>query len=105
MNHGTVSLCVIALFSLSGAGCDDPPPPDPNAIVIGALLPFTGDQAASGINLELAALLAAEQINDLGGVGGRPIRIVSRDTHTDLDRGRAALEDLLNEGAVAILGP
>jgi ABC-type branched-subunit amino acid transport system substrate-binding protein len=73
--------------------------------VIGALLPYTGENAAAGTNLERAMRLAAERINDAGGVAGRRLRVVPYDTHSDRDRGEQAARQLVAEGAVAIVGP
>jgi neutral amino acid transport system substrate-binding protein len=79
--------------------------PPGDAIKIGALLPFTGDIAAEGANIERAILAVFDQVNEVGGIAGRPLWLVSRDTHSDLERGFDAARELLDEGVVAILGP
>src|SRR4051812_36024984 len=75
-------------------------------IPIGALLPFTGELAASGTTLERAVLMAMDSINAVGGVAGQPLRLVSRDTHSTLDRGLAAGGELVDgEQVFAVIGP
>jgi ABC-type branched-subunit amino acid transport system substrate-binding protein len=79
--------------------------PDESGIEIGLLVPFTGSTSATASNLEEAAFFAADQINEAGGIEGQHVRIVSRDTHSDVARGIAAAKALANEGAVAVIGP
>ena len=63
-------------------GCvDDPTQVPVDAVRIGALLPFSGDLAASGINLERALLTAAENVNARGGIGGREVAIIAVDSN------------------------
>lgn len=96
----------VAWAGLGLAACvAHPPPPAPDSIAIGALLPFTGDLAASGNNLERGILWAVESINSAGGIHGRPVRVISRDTHSDVERGLQAVSELLDEGVLAIVGP
>jgi ABC-type branched-subunit amino acid transport system substrate-binding protein len=79
---------------------------DEDAIVIGAVLPFTGEDATIGQNLEQAMLLAVEDVNRAGGVNGRRIRLMSRDSNSGSDRGLQSLLELLYEKQVAYLvGP
>ena len=79
---------------------------DPDdAVTIGLLLPFTGSSAATGSNFERAVLMAAERVNDAGGVQGKLIRIVARDTHSEVGRSRTSVRELISEGAVAVIGP
>lgn len=75
-------------------------------ILIGAVLPFTGAQAAEGSNQERAILLALEQLNDAGGIDGRKLRLLARDSHSSIERGLAAATELLESGRVnGLLGP
>ena len=66
---------VAILMMLVGlAGCINPvDPAGKNAARIGALVPFTGDLAVSGINIERALILAAEAATRSGGIGGKPV--------------------------------
>jgi ABC-type branched-subunit amino acid transport system substrate-binding protein len=94
------------LLFAAAAGCVDPAKhPDPNSIQVGALLPFTGDMAASGVNIERSLLMAAERINEAQGVAGRKIHVVSVDA-PDMQRGMAAAQELLEQPRMmGIFGP
>lgn len=85
------------------AGCGAAPVDKSNDIVVGALLPFTGILGATGINLEQALIMAVEAINK-SSVSGRQIRLVSRDTHSQVTIGTKAAYELIDAGAVAVIG-
>ena len=97
-------LCV-ALPVMAGGCIETNSPKDDDAIQIGALLPYTGDMAASGVNLERALLMAEEQVNRAGGVAGRDLSVVARNG-ADLDHGLASAEALLaRPQLMTVLGP
>ncbi|WP_437930495.1 ABC transporter substrate-binding protein [Sorangium sp. So ce291] len=86
----------MGLASLPSVSCSPTAPVHPeNAVVLGALLPFSGSESAIGHNLEQAMLLAIEDLNAAGGLDGRPFDIVSRDSHSSSDRGWDQLLALL----------
>ncbi|MGK3964692.1 ABC transporter substrate-binding protein [Sorangium sp. So ce118] len=86
----------MGLASLASVSCSPTAPVHPeNAVILGALLPFSGSESAIGRNLEQAMLLAIEDLNAAGGLDGRPFDIVSRDSHSSLDRGLDQLLALL----------
>jgi ABC-type branched-subunit amino acid transport system substrate-binding protein len=83
-------LALALLFALGG--CDEisskispkeePPSPMPSIEIlnIGVFVPLKGESAPSGESLLNGLAMAAEEINAAGGVLGRPIRLVVRDT-------------------------
>ncbi|MCP4136226.1 MAG: ABC transporter substrate-binding protein [bacterium] len=79
-----------------------------NPIKIGLLSPL-GDFYAWAESINLAAFLAAEEINNAGGLTisgvNHDIELVIRDTSGSTSKGLAAIEDLYNEGVRIILGP
>ncbi len=82
------------------------PPTSENGYLVGALLPFTGGLAASGTNLEHALLMAAEALNAAGGVGGKKVQVIVRDSGTSTTEGLAAATDLIaNVHVHALVGP
>lgn len=97
-------IAVCALL-LAACGCAPTDETEQGGIVIGLLLPFTGSASATASNLERATLYAADRINAGGGIDGTKVRVVSRDTHSDLARGLAGAEELADAGAVAVIGP
>ncbi len=105
--HGMRPSLFVGLVSLLSASCSSAEPGHPaNAVVIGAILPFSGRESAIGGNLEKAMLLAVEDLNAAGGLDGRPLHIVSRDSHSSVDRGFNPLLELLHTEQVDYLvGP
>jgi ABC-type branched-subunit amino acid transport system substrate-binding protein len=102
-------LALGALLSLPLAatlGClEREQPPSQEGIRLGALLPYTGELAASGHGIEQGMILAVEDINLAGGIAGEPLVLDFQDTHSDLARGEASAHRLFDGGVSAILGP
>jgi ABC-type branched-subunit amino acid transport system substrate-binding protein len=99
-----------ALLSLPLAagtlGClETEDPPARTGLRLGALLPYTGELAASGHGIEQGMILAVETVNRSGGVAGESLVLDFQDTHSDLARGKASAERLLDRGVSAIIGP
>jgi ABC-type branched-subunit amino acid transport system substrate-binding protein len=77
-----------------------------NAIMVGALLPFSGEQAAVGFNMEQAVSLAIADVNAAGGVNGRPLYLVSRDSNSGSDAGYKQVKSMIyNQKIIYLLGP
>ncbi|WP_242515613.1 ABC transporter substrate-binding protein [Sorangium cellulosum] len=97
----------MGLASLLSASCSPTAPDRPeNAVVVGALLPFSGSESAIGRNLEQAMLLAVEDLNAAGGLDGRPFDLLSRDSHSSSERGLGQLLELLYTDRVDyLIGP
>jgi branched-chain amino acid transport system substrate-binding protein len=99
--------CVI----LKSEDCDQitGDPSDDDAIIIGSLFSTKGAQAATNIQRQQSAMLAVNQINDVGGIPGtgpgtsRKLVLVSCDETTDLRRAGRHLVDELK--VPAIVGP
>lgn len=74
-------------------------------IKIGTLIDATGDLAAFGPPIVLATDLAALLINESGGIDGRPIEMIHRDSGTSPQIGTDAASALVNvDGVEAIVG-
>ena len=102
---------VLAVIIMGCGGDSDPPatssekggrPQD--AIKIGFLGPLSGDNASSGTDLLNAATLAADEINEAGGVLGRQIELVPVDDACDPATATAAAEKMLGAGIVGVTG-
>jgi ABC-type branched-subunit amino acid transport system substrate-binding protein len=87
------------------AGCGATDTPSKPKITVGLLLPYTGDEAATTVNFEQAALYAADRINRAGGVQGHAIRIIGGDTHSQVGPSEASLSGLIAAGASLVIGP
>ncbi|MGP3683470.1 ABC transporter substrate-binding protein [Streptomyces sp. IBSNAI002] len=86
--------------SHSGAEGTDGP-----SVRIGALVPLTRPGwVEAGRHLLAGLELAAREVNDAGGIGGRPLELVVRDTAADPRRAEAAVDELAGLGVAALAG-
>lgn len=101
MARRPVSLLCAAVLALGGVGCTG----SKGDVVIGVVGPLSGPLAFVGEAQRRGAEIAADAINEEGGIGGRKIRLAVRDD-ADFSRINGILRDLtLREKAVAIVGP
>ncbi|MEU9170857.1 ABC transporter substrate-binding protein [Streptomyces sp. NPDC048420] len=76
-----------------------------NAILIGALAPLTPPGwVQAGRHLLAGLQLAVDEVNDTGGIHGRPLELVVRDTAADPGRATAAVNELAALGVTALAG-
>jgi len=99
------SLATLGSCLLTLAGCSSQTPDQTDSVTIGLLLPFTGADSATSSNFERATLFAAKRVNEAGGIDGKPLRVVSQDTHSELDRGERSAQWLIDAGAKVVVGP
>ncbi len=109
---------IAVLVALALAGCKEAatvispktetPPSSPTPVEVlnvGVFLPLKGEMQASGESMLNGLILAAEEVNAAGGVLGRPVRLVVRDTRSQADRVAKAVSDLITEDkAVCVIG-
>ncbi|MEU8513525.1 ABC transporter substrate-binding protein [Kitasatospora sp. NPDC048722] len=78
---------------------------DGSPIRIGALAPLARPGwVEAGRHLLAGLELAAREVNDAGGIGGRPLELLVRDTAADPERAEAAVDELAGLGVVALAG-
>lgn len=78
---------------------------DGSSIQIGALVPLTRPGwVESGRHLLAGLELAVREVNDAGGIAGRPLELVVRDTAADPQRAAAAVDELARLGVAALAG-
>lgn len=65
---------------------------------------ITGVPGLPAINLPNGARAAAAYVNENGGIGGRPIEIVSCDSKFDPGASRACAQDAVAQNALAVIG-
>ena len=74
-------------------------------IQIGALAPLTPPGwAEAGAHLLAGLTLGVSDVNDAGGVDGRPLELIVRDTAADPEKATAAVGELAGLGVVAVTG-
>ena len=75
------------------------------AIRIGALVPLSRPGwVEAGQHLLAGLELAVHDVNDAGGIQGRPVELMVRDTAADPQRATAAVDELAGLGVVALAG-
>ncbi|WP_255205446.1 ABC transporter substrate-binding protein [Actinomadura sp. BRA 177] len=79
--------------------------PDGSSVRIGALAPLTRPGwVEAGRHLLAGLELAAREVNDAGGIAGRPLELVVRDTAADPQKAAAAVAELARLGVAALAG-
>lgn len=76
-----------------------------NVVKIGVLTDRSSAAAATVVWAEAGAELAVQEINAAGGINGKKIQLVYRDTASDSANVAQKATELVAEGVVAILGP
>ncbi|WP_420834323.1 ABC transporter substrate-binding protein [Streptomyces yunnanensis] len=78
---------------------------DGSSVQIGALVPLTRPGwVEAGQHLLAGLELAVDEVNDAGGIVGRPLELVVRDTAADPQRAAAAVDELARLGVAALAG-
>ena len=70
------ALTTLAMPSIVRAQAKDP-------IKLGTAMPLTGSQAGYGADFIVGMRMAAKDVNDAGGIAGRPVEILALDTQAD----------------------
>jgi len=73
-------------------------------IRLGLNYPSTGNYKSEGLELRRGAILAAEQINQGGGVLGRPLELVSLNSAARAEKAQANVERFASQGAAMVFG-
>ena len=97
--------CLLVALTLGAASCGSDAEPAADVISVGVLLSYTGHLTADSINSERALLMAIEAANQAGGVGGRPLRMVARDTGSDPGKVGERARELVDAGVAVVIGP
>jgi ABC-type branched-subunit amino acid transport system substrate-binding protein len=80
-------------------------PTDRLPVRIGALVPLTRPGwVAAGGHLLAGLELAVREVNEAGGIAGRPLELVVRDTAANPQRAAAAVDELVRLGVAALAG-
>ncbi|HET6714504.1 MAG TPA: ABC transporter substrate-binding protein [Actinomycetota bacterium] len=97
-------LALVATVAIATAACSTgPTDPGGDTIAVGAVYPLSGSQGQGGIDEHRGTLLAAQLVNEGGGVDGRTIEIVSTDVSA-AEAAPGAVEDLHADGIDIVLG-
>lgn len=103
MGRRMVVLATLCLLGVPQAAAAQASPP---SIKIGNLITLTGPNSTPGVGIDRGMRLAVEQFNRAGGVHGRKIEVITRDTQGDPTKAvNAALEMINKEHVDFIAGP
>jgi ABC-type branched-subunit amino acid transport system substrate-binding protein len=91
------------LAAVGALGCGDTAPGP--TIPIGLMLSYSGQLAANSINSERAFRMAIESVNAAGGIEGRQLRVMARDTRSDPLKVSLPARELLDAGVAVFVGP
>src|SRR5699024_7191037 len=105
----TLILSMLALGGCAGSAAlgGDRPEGDADQVVIGSLHPRTGPNAADGQQMDFAAKMAVDEINDVGGISslsGAPLKLASVDTKSEPETAQSEATRLIQGGASALVG-
>src|SRR6476646_8628001 len=69
--------------AVAAAGIAKPTIAQKDPIQIGYLPALTGPSSSTGIGINRGAQMAVEELNKGGGIDGRQLELITRDTHSD----------------------
>jgi branched-chain amino acid transport system substrate-binding protein len=79
-------------------------PPDPSKpIIFGVIAPFAGDAASYGESLQKVMVMAAEEINNSGGINGRTLRLIYENGNCTGKDAASAMQKLVAVDKVKIV--
>ena len=77
---------------------------DKNTFKIGFVGGLTGKSSDLGIQGRSGVMLAVEEINQQGGINGRPLQLITKDDKQDPQIALKVDRELIDEGVVVIIG-
>ena len=92
-----------AVITAAVGACNDPE--QVTGLEIGLLLSYSGRAAATTTNSERALLTAIDAANAAGGISGRPITLLARDTQSDPIKIQEKSRELLDARLPVVIGP
>lgn len=106
---GIVTLLALALLAAAcgggggGGGEGGQSGSDSQPIVLGFINHLTGDAAVYGQSMKLGTEVALKEINDAGGIDGRPLRVIYEDDKLDANQAIAAARKLIDQDRVPVI--
>lgn len=106
----TAALCLLAATAFFVAGCggsnsDTGGTEGSSSFRLGLEAPLSGEQSVLGQGMLKGAELAADRLNQKGGIEGKEVEIVPIDDAADPETGVEAAEEAIDAGLDGIVGP
>lgn len=95
-----VITCLLAALLFLLPGCGEPEP-----IKVGFVGELSGRRSEIGVAVRNAILLKVDEVNQAGGIDGRPIELLVHDNQGDTERCKHILEGMIEDGVHFIVGP
>lgn len=95
---------IVSVGSFAILSCGKKTGTDKDAVKIGIVLPLTGKLAKFGEIEKKSFIMAADEINAKGGVNGKKVELLIEDTTGKPDIGRSAIEKLITQDRVVLIG-
>lgn len=92
-----IFLLLVGSLAATTAVCEE------TEVKIGLNIPITGPYRVQGIQQKRAAYLAVEEINNEGGILGRPIQLILRDSKSNADTTTRNVTQLIDENGVEMV--
>ncbi len=89
---------LIVVILIIGCGKVEP-------IKIGMVAGLSGRRSQLGVSTRNAVILAVQQVNENGGINGRPIELIVKDNKGDVAECKKVIKEIINDGAIAVIGP
>jgi len=94
-----ITIVLVVSFGSLGVNAQDDEP-----ILIGLQGPMTGDYAYEGQGFEQAVRLLVDQVNENGGLLGRPVELIVEDDAGDATQSALVADRMLDAGVIAVIG-
>lgn len=94
-------ICCFLLFS---AVLNTPDYGDNEMIKIGIMVPLSGSLAEYGMDVKIGVDMAVDEINARGGIGGKEVRAVYKNTWSSPDRAAKLMKECAEEGIPVVIG-
>src|SRR6185295_12725288 len=105
MKQFTSLILAIVLAGLLGYACQRGASTGGDKVRIGVLMPLTGDTANFGISSSNAIRMAADEMNNGGGINGKQIELLIEDDRSDpTEAANIATKFVSQDNVHAILG-
>lgn len=105
---GSVIVSALLTLALGLTGCanqgQSSGSSDSSEILVGVILPMTGNNATDGKDMKNAIEMAVKKINDGGGVLGKKLKIEVADDGCDPQMAATAANKLVSQNVVAVVG-
>jgi branched-chain amino acid transport system substrate-binding protein len=110
-------VAVVLMLAAAGCGTVEPTPtavppteaavpteaPSEEAVVVGIAAGFTGVLEGFDVPAAAGAEIAVQELNEAGGILGRPVEVVTADTKSDVNQGARAGLEVIEQGADLML--